>query len=64
MTANTAMQLGVFALHTTFFVTPHIGTYVAHNICADRLLRTEPQVCHDVSIRKHSLKRPHVAQSD
>ena len=44
MTANTAMQLGASALHTTFFRSPHIGTYVAHNICADRLLRTEPQV--------------------
>jgi len=33
-----------FALRTTFFITPHIGTYVAHNICAGRLLRTESQV--------------------
>jgi len=38
------MQLGVFALHTTFFRSPHIGTYAVRYICADRLLRTEPQV--------------------
>jgi hypothetical protein len=33
-----------FALRTTFFATPHIGIYVVRYICADRLLRTEPQV--------------------
>jgi hypothetical protein len=42
-----------FALRTTFFVTPHIGTYVVRYICADRLLRTEPQVYLFLSRRFH-----------
>jgi hypothetical protein len=55
MTANTSMQLGFFALHTTFFCSPHIGTYVVRYIYADRLVRTEPHVLLNVSL--HTVKQ-------
>ena len=64
MTASTAMQLGVFALHTTFFCSPHIGTYVVRYICADRLLRTEPQVRLRCIHNKQLFEQPHVASSE
>ena len=55
MTANTAMQLGGFALHTTFSCSPHIGTYVVRYICAARLVRTEPHVFLSASL--HTAKQ-------
>ena len=50
MTANTSMNLGFFALPTTFFATPHIGTYVVRYICADRLCGRNRRFVYELSI--------------